>query len=496
MFMLNDDYDYDLIVAGGGPAGTTLATLVAMQNHRVLLLEREAFPRYQIGESLLPSTIHGVCRLLGISSAIENAGFPKKFGGTFRWGKNKEPWSFSFDAAPSIGKARGYAYQVERAKFDQILLDNARHKGVQVVEEAAVTDLIEQDGRVTGVRYLHRKESELTATAAFVADATGNQSRLAQRVGKREYSQFFQNVALFGYYENGKRLPPPNEGNIVVVSFGEGWFWYIPLSKTLTSVGAVIAKEHAGRLNQGHEAAMEYFISSCPMIQDYLAQARRVTEGIYGAFRVRKDYSYSNSRFWIPGMVLIGDAACFIDPIFSSGVHLGTHAALMAARSINTILAGELSEERCFEEFERRYRREFGNFYQFLIAFYDTNQDESSYFWTARKVLNTSERSNDAFIRLVAGVSSDSSGTAEDFFRERENLGRVFAAKDVYLGEKDSERASGSATGTSFSMDEFISEMSQIQRQAELGADSAPEDALFENGLIPTADGFRWMEPV
>src|SRR6185295_2961241 len=130
--------------------------------------------------------------------------------------------------------------------------------------------------------------------------------------------------------------------------------------------------------------------------------------------------SYCNTRFWKPGVVLIGDAACFIDPVFSSGVHLSTYSALLAARSINTCLRKELDEDRCFKEFEERYRREFSNFYQFLLAFYDMHEDEESYFWSARKVLETEESANEAFIRLVGGVSSSGEplyDSADEFFK-------------------------------------------------------------------------------
>ena len=144
---------------------------------------------------------------------------------------------------------------------------------------------------------------------------------------------------------------------------------------------------------------MKSFIEECPLIREFLSEATRVTEGPYGQFRVRNDYSYCHSHFWVPGTVLIGDAACFVDPVFSSGVHLATYSSLQAARSINTCLRHELGEERSFTEFERRYRREFGNFYQFLMSFYDMNQDKESYFWSARKVLNTEESANEAFVR-------------------------------------------------------------------------------------------------
>ncbi|MFC4108317.1 tryptophan 7-halogenase, partial [Micromonospora zhanjiangensis] len=140
--------EFDVVVAGGGPAGSTVASLVAMQGHRVLLLEKEVFPRYQIGESLLPSTVHGVCRLLGVTDELAEAGFPKKKGGTFRWGARPEPWTFSFGLSERMTGSASFAYQVERARFDEILLNNAKRKGVEVREGCSVTGVIEGEERV------------------------------------------------------------------------------------------------------------------------------------------------------------------------------------------------------------------------------------------------------------------------------------------------------------------------------------------------------------
>jgi halogenation protein CepH len=186
--------------------------------------------------------------------------------------------------------------------------------------------------------------------------------------------------------------------------------WYIPLSLTepyLTSVGAVVAHDFVHSIQQEPADAMQSFVASCPKIKGLLRDARRVTEGQYGTFRVRKDWSYTTERFSIPGMFLVGDAACFIDPVLSTGVHLATYSALLAARSVNSVLRGDLEEEPAFREFERRYRAEFEVFYKYLIAFYDMHKEQNSYFWEARKVLNTAENANEAFVRLVSGGATD-----------------------------------------------------------------------------------------
>jgi len=490
---------YDLAVVGGGPAGSTLATFVAMQNHKVLLLEKEFFPRYQIGESLLPSTVHGICTMLGVAEELKQADFVKKNGGVFRWGKNPEPWTFSFGISPLMSGPKQFAYQVERSKFDTILLNNAKRHGVDVREGHKIIDVITDGERVSGLSFIDENGQERRVKARFVADASGNTSRIFHHVGERVYSKFFQNVALFCYFNNGKRLPPPNEGSILCVAFKGGWFWYIPLSETLTSVGVVLAREEVSHLKSGYDIAMRYFIDSCPMIKEYLANATRVTEGQYGQYRIRKDYSYCNTKFWSKGMILLGDAACFVDPIFSSGVHLATYAALIAARSINTCLRNELDEERCFAEFEMRYRREFANFYQFLVAVYDMSQDEDSYFWAARKVLNTEEQANEAFIRLVSGISTSGEplySSAEEFFKNREGVGDYFASmiKNNILNPLAIEQFSRNNFDPAKFFQGLSDEMIKVQIQAALGERRPKESPIFNRGLASSPDGFHWVE--
>lgn len=478
------DETFDLVVIGGGPAGSTLSTLVAMQGHKVLLLEGDRFPRYQIGESLLPSTIHGILPILGVSEEVKAAGFYPKPGATLSWGRDPEPWRISFADTMTIDNRVGHSYQVDRATFDHILLKNAEKKGVDVRQEHKVTGVIREDGRVVGATYRDDQGNEKTVHARFVVDAAGYRSQLYKEVGERVFSKFFENIALFGYYTGGKRVPDPHKGDILVVAFDKGWFWYIPLSDDLTSVGAVFSSHLAHKLKNGHEETLQEFIDSCPMIKEYLASAERVTEGIYGEVRVRKDYSYCNTRFWEPGLALIGDVACFIDPILSTGVHMATYSALQAARSINTLLGSgpdeSLDETACFEEFEMRYRAEFARFYQFLVAFYDTNRNTDSYFWTARNMLNSKERGNSAFVQLVSGVSAG-------------------------ILESDASAFFDARADTGVKLQSWISAMQggikpeSIETTVDDYADAYCMIPGFEGvdykttGLIPSSDGFHWQ---
>ena len=492
------DQDADVIVVGGGPAGSTAATFVAMQGHKVVLLDRDHFPRYQIGESLLPSTIHGICVMLGVGEEIQKAGFMLKRGGTFRWGKSPDPWTFTFAASPTLAGPASNAFQVERMKFDNILLNNANRKGVDVREGCTVTDLLTDGDRVVGVTYDDDEGRRVELRASFVAIAGGNTSQLHRKLNiERKFSEYFRNVALFGYYENGKRLPEPNAGNILCAAFEDGWFWYIPLSDQLTSVGAVIAREKAHLLQEDHPTVMSNLIAACPMIAEYLAEARRVTEGPYGRFRVRRDWSYSNDAFWKPGAVFLGDAACFVDPVFSSGVHLATYSGLLGARSMNSYLRDPANETRYFNEFERRYRREFGVFYSFLASFYDMEQDTGSYFWDARKVTQSDASDFEAFIDLVGGVSTSNEplySSIDEFKESTTELGtKLQAAVD---DSPDPDAAGQEFMSRSAEMNTVWQESRQVRRQASAPPGRIrPEQPLFEDGLIPSADGLRWTAP-
>jgi halogenation protein CepH len=488
--------EFDVVVAGGGPGGSTLASLVAMQGHRTLVLEKEIFPRYQIGESLLPSTVHGVCRLTGVADDLARAGFTRKHGGMFRWGATPEPWAFMFSISPKAAGRTSFAYQVERSKFDQILLDGARRNGVDVRENCTARDVIESGDRVRGIRYTDGDGVSRQALARYVVDASGHKSRLYSQVGgTREYSDFFQSLALFGYFTGGKRLDEPYSGNILCVAFGSGWFWYIPLSPGLTSVGAVVNQEEAAKVQGDPERALLNLIKECPMIDDFLASATRVTDGQYGQIRVRKDYSYRHTSFWRPGMALVGDAACFVDPVFSSGVHLATYGALLAARSINSVLAGLVDERRAFGEFEARYRREYAVFYEFLMSFYDMHVDESSYFWSAKKVTKGSSSELESFVDLVAGLSSgEASLTGADGAASRfQARSEEFAAAVDNLAQD--EEQSMVPLFKSTVVRQALAEGGQVQARALLGEDAEPEEALFDGGLVASGDGLFWTVP-
>lgn len=488
--------EFDVIVVGGGPAGSTVSTAVALRGHRVLLLEQATFPRYQIGESLLPSTVHGVCRILGVEDEVARAGFKPKRGGTFRWGRNRDPWQFSFALSPRLADPTSFAYQVERSRFDAILLDNARRVGVEVREGCRVKGVIADEERVRGVSWTGPGGEIREARARYVVDASGNGSRIHGEVGGgRTYSDFFRNIAVFGYFAGGARLPKPNDGNIFCAAFDEGWIWYIPLRDDLTSVGAVVSREHAAALQRDPEAAWRRMIDACPEVRDLLHGVPRATETPYDQVRVRKDWSYWKTRLWRPGMVLTGDAACFVDPVLSSGVHLATYGALLAARSINSGLAGTLDEARLFDEFEARYRHEYALFYEFLVSFYDMHQDERSYFWKARKVTNVGATELESFVELVGGLASGDASLA----------GPGQAGARLTAASSDVEAAVGRLPDAgdlrnplfeSATFRQVFQEGTVLQERGVFGGPLEDETPLRPGGLVASEDGLTWEEAV
>jgi FAD-dependent halogenase len=488
----DDSTEVDLIVIGGGPGGSSAATFVAMQGHRVLLLEKQKTPIYKVGESLLPATIHGICPMLGVSDALKRENFIRKTGGTFIWGKSRDPWEFLFSESAKFAGPTSTAYQVERMKFDQILLENAREKGVDVREQHAANELLIEGNRVTGVRYTDASGVRRTSRSHYVIDACGHQSSLHRYAGERVYSKLFENISLFGYYNGGKRLPSPAQGNQFSATFKHGWFWYIPLRDDLTSVGVVFGRDQAARLSQGYAQAFDEFIEECPPIKSMISDATRVTDGPYGELRVCKDFSYCTTRFWRNGLILVGDTACFVDPLFSSGVHLATYSGLLAARSINTRLSGQLTDDICFMEYEARYRREYLHFYDFLLGFYDVHQDVDSEFWSTRKTANSPESTNHKFISVIAGAAGGAGACQdpEQFLKHRANLGPALFPE-----------AAGSKAPNELGRNErraflgrLFGELAQLQLQAVFMDKRPVETPLFPGGLVPSRDGFHWKQ--
>lgn len=387
----------DVVIIGGGPAGSVAATLLADAGHEVVVLERDRFPRYHIGESLLSATMP-ILDLIGVLPKIEAHGFLRKPGGTFQWGREKNPWSFLFREDPG---GRPYGFQVIRSEFDKILLDNAREHGATVHEEHAVTRV--DTSIATPVVWGCRTDGhEFCYRPRFLIDASGQQAVIGSSQNNREYNEFFKNLAIWGYYKDAERLPGELANHILSCAFSDGWFWYIPLHDGTMSVGAVVdVKRWRSIAQEEPDATYRDLISRCPEIAEKLRNATLVSP-----IRIIRDYSYEARQFTGPGWLLAGDAAAFIDPVFSTGVHLASLAGFLASRAISRALRGEQDEAEARANYETQYRSAFQRYVRFLTFFYDHNVDPDSYFWTARRILTHAADGLDqrsAFVRLISG---------------------------------------------------------------------------------------------
>ncbi|MEX2031320.1 MAG: NAD(P)/FAD-dependent oxidoreductase, partial [Dehalococcoidia bacterium] len=355
----------DVVVIGGGPAGTTTAALLAARGRRVVLFERDHFPRHHVGESMLPASLP-ILDALGVKEAIDQAGFIKKWGAAMVWGDDRKMWSWYFRETNGPYE---HAYQVPRAEFDLLLLQNARRRGVDAREGYRVTSVNFEGDRVTGVAWEGAGASGETA-ASMVVDASGQISVLANRLDLREWDEFFRNLAVYGYFPAVPHLPAPDDGSILIESFDHGWIWKIPLHTGVSSVGVIVDSEF------GQEKLRSMTPEAFLLEQIALAPQTRGMVGetaLEGPAHVVKDWSYQSRRMSGDGYVLVGDAACFIDPLFSSGVHLAMQAGLMAAAYVQTVLKDPSLRVPAAEEYEGEYRRRYGYFHELARLFYGSN---------------------------------------------------------------------------------------------------------------------------
>ena len=386
----------DIVVIGGGPGGSACATLLADQGYSVVLLERARFPREHVGESLLPASIP-VLEQIGVMPAIEAAGFVVKRGATLVWGKDPEPWSWYFADDPG---QRPTSFQVVRSEFDNILLKNAAAHGVEVREEHQVLDVHVEDGRATAVSFLH-DGAQGHINCRFLVDASGQAALLSRKLDLHQWDEHFKNLAVYGYYENAAHLEPPNNGNIFIESYKHGWLWKIPLHTGVTSVGAVVDKEigQQGLRELGPTGFLEAQVALAPHTKELLRTATLVDEP-----NVERDWSYTSKQFAGNGYVLVGDAACFVDPLFSSGVHLALGSATLAANYVKSALEQPNTRRQAAELYESLYRKQYDYFHLTAQLFYGTNRSTDSYFWEARRILGADGTTpREAFVRVVSG---------------------------------------------------------------------------------------------
>ena len=355
---------FDVAVIGGGPGGSSTATALARSGRSVLLLERDRFPRFHIGESQLP-WINGVLEVLGAHAAVAKAGFVEKWGASF-WEIDGRPGAY-VDFTAAVETPAPQTFQVPRARFDELLLRHAERSGVVVREGHRAVDAAFDGGGVT-LRYAGPDGLEQTARVAAVVDASGRAGFLARKIGRYETDAMLQHVAVHAQYEGIPRAEGRAAGDIRVLTRPDvGWIWLIPLSETVTSVGAVVPQGlHRRESKATAEESLDHYLRSTPAAPDLLREARRVSPARFDA-----DYSYLATKMAGDRWVAVGDAGSFLDPIFSTGVLLAMQGGLEAAEAIEAGLrAGDLSAHR-FARYERVVRRRYHYFRRFVVGFYD-----------------------------------------------------------------------------------------------------------------------------
>jgi flavin-dependent dehydrogenase len=362
--MAKPRYDFDFAVAGGGPAGSSAAISLGQRGHSVVLFERDTFPRFHIGESLL-STANDAFAALGVTKRIEAACFPEKWGARLYTHDGRSGRYVDFTDVREVNRPQ--TYQVCRQEFDRILVERAREVGVEVREGCHVTTCeFAPDAAILDVASSADVATGRVHVRAIV-DATGRRGLIARKFNLRTEEPLLANIAIFSHYTNVPRLGGTRPDDIRLIARSDaGWFWLIPISKELISVGVVLPKGLYRRLaKDSPEETLSSAISDTPIVAALMREARREWP-----VRVEKDFSYSASAYAGHRWILAGDAGSFLDPVFSTGVSIAMESGIEAAAELHRALARNDFSDASFAAFSRRQRKRFQTFRRFVVGFY------------------------------------------------------------------------------------------------------------------------------
>ncbi len=421
---------YEVVIVGGGPAGSTVGSLVKKYSPRlrVLLLEKETFPRHHIGESLLAGA-SPVLSDMGAYDRINRYGFIEKSGATYVWGRDRQPWGFDFDrvAKPlldqglTLPEVYTKGWQVRRAEYDQQLLLHARETDVDVREGARVTRVLrdgddKQTARVTGVEY-RDDQGRHTVTCDWLMDCTGQDALLGHDLKNRVYSEKMNNYALYGYWSDYQwheaYMGHPKFTRIFLATSQNGWFWCIPASDTVLSIGLVTNRQTLKHHTRPPQDIYLSEIQTCPEIAAILkgASLTKLAPDQKRMIYTVQDWSYESRQITGKGWAMAGDAAGFVDPILSSGVMIAHELGQKAAYAINSSFAAasDADIERYWAFYQDTYRTYLRAYRQMAEFWYGNNFLMEGWWWEAQRTVNRDQDLNltdgEAFMRLASGYA-------------------------------------------------------------------------------------------
>lgn len=362
-FDFDFDFDFDFAVAGGGPAGSSAAIVLAQRGHRVVLFEPECFPRFHIGESLL-STVNDALDQLGLRAKVEAAGFPIKWGARLLTHDGSAGRSVDFAAARGIARPR--TWQVRREDFDTILLDRAREVGVEVRQPVRVTGCEFSEDAVVVSAQSPDGETTIVRARALV-DATGQHGLLSRKFGLRRPEPLLANIALYSHYHGVPRLDGKRPTDLRLIAREDaGWFWTIPVSDDLTSVGLVVPRDLLRRMpGRTGEERFDAAVAANPVLAELMRGAHRTRP-----VRTEKDFSYRASAYAGDRWVLVGDAGSFLDPVFSTGVSTAMESGIEAAQALDAAADRDDFSAGALRGFSRLQQRRYEFFRRYVVGFY------------------------------------------------------------------------------------------------------------------------------